>query len=78
MEMKNLYYVKVSYYGENYSTDIDEIMFVAESYAEAAEKVESIYGNVLLGFSIYAFEDDVISVKEIEDMLKEARGMFND
>lgn len=78
MEMKNLYYVKVSYCGENYSTDIDEIMFVAESYVEAAEKVESIYGNVLLGFSIYAFEDDVISVKEIEDMLKEARGMFND
>ncbi len=76
--MKNLYYVKVSYYEENYSTNIDEIMFVAENYAKAAEKVENIYGDTLLGFSIYAFEDDVIFVDEIEDMLKEARGVFND
>ncbi len=75
--MKSLFYAKVAYCGD-YDTAIDEIMFVADGYAEAADKIESIYTNILIGYSIYAFEDDVICVSEIENMLKEAREMFND
>ena len=56
----------------------EEAFLIANNYCNVADKIEKTYGNCLVGYRAFAFDANMIYVADIEEYLKEARGIFNE
>lgn len=75
--MNWVHYVKVHYLDLDNKIVATEFFTIANNYAEATARIEEEYGDTLIAYSIYALDASVLYVEDIDDYLKEARGIFN-
>ena len=76
--MENVYYVKAWYYDINDKLQAEEAFLIANNYCNVADKIEKTYGNCLVGYRAFAFDANMLYVADIEEYLKEARGIFSE
>lgn len=76
--MENVYYVKTWYYDLDDKLQTEEAFLIANNYCNVADKIEKTYGNCLVGYRAFAFDANMLYVADIEEYLKEARGIFNE
>lgn len=75
--MDILHYAKVWYYDFDDKFQCEEVFLIANNYCNAAAKIEESYARSLAAYQIYAFDANMLYVKDLEDNLKEARELFN-
>ena len=76
--MERVYYAKICAHGIAGTPFIEEAFFQADSYSNAAEKIEKYYGVDLISFQVYAFINSMLFVSDIKDYLDEAREAFKE
>ena len=76
--IENVYYVKAWFYDLDDKVQTEEAFLIANNYCNVADKIEKTYGNCLIGYRAFAFDANMLYVADIEEYLKEARGIFSE
>ena len=76
--IENVYYVKAWFYDLDDKVQTEEAFLIANNYCNVADKIEKTYGNCLIGYRAFAFDANMLYVADIEEYLKEARGIFRE
>lgn len=73
--MKYVYYAKVWFFIED-KTETTQLFLTAESYADAAQKIEESFRKDLCAFQLYCIDSDFVYLEDIDDWIDEVQEIF--